>query len=151
MYRESSTGGFNVPFGKYKNPAILDDANIIAVSNALRKTTLTSTSFEEAVADAKRGDFVYFDPPYYPLNGTAKFTNYHGKNFLEDDQVKLRDIFAALDKRGCYVMMSNSHTDFIGNLYGKFNRHMVLANRAINCKAEGRGKIKEYVITNYKI
>ncbi len=151
LYRESSNGGFNVPFGRYKNPAILDEENLFATANILANATLTALSFEEAVADAKRGDFVYFDPPYHPTNGTAKFTNYHEKKFLEDEQVKLRDVFSELDKRGCYVMMSNSHTDFIAKLYGKFNKHVVLANRAINCKAEGRGKIKEYVITNYEV
>jgi len=72
-------------------------------------------------------------------------------NFLEQEQRKLRDMFAELDKRGCFVMMSNSYTDFIGKLYEEFNRHTVLANRSVNCKAEGRGKIKEYVITNYEI
>ncbi|TSC82001.1 MAG: DNA adenine methylase [Parcubacteria group bacterium Gr01-1014_20] len=151
LYRESSNGGFNVPFGRYKNPLILDEENLLTVAEALTGVTLTALSFEKAVADSRRGDFVYFDPPYYPLNGTAKFTNYHEKNFLEDEQVKLRDVFIELDKRGCYVMMSNSHTDFISKLYSRFNKHAVLANRAINCKAEGRGKIKEYVITNYKI
>ncbi|PIR89638.1 MAG: hypothetical protein COU07_01760 [Candidatus Harrisonbacteria bacterium CG10_big_fil_rev_8_21_14_0_10_40_38] len=151
LYRESSSGGFNVPFGKYKNPAILDESNLLAVSNTLKGVSLNALSFEKAVAESRRGDFVYFDPPYYPLNGTAKFTNYHEKDFLEEEQVKLRDIFAELDRRGCFVMMSNSYTDFIGKLYRGFNKHTVLANRAVNCKAEGRGKVKEYVITNYKI
>jgi DNA adenine methylase len=151
LYRESSSGGFNVPFGRYKNPTILDEDNIHAVADVLNGITLTALSFEEAVANAQASDFVYFDPPYYPLNGTAKFTNYHEKKFLENEQVKLRDVFTELDKRGCYVMMSNSHTDFIEKLYSKFNKHTVLANRAINCKAEGRGKIKEFVITNYKV
>jgi len=151
LYRESANGRYNVPFGKYKNPTILNKENILAVAEALQNVTLTALSFEKAVAEARRGDFVYFDPPYYPLNGTAKFTNYHEKNFLGDEQVKLRDVFVELDKRGCHVMMSNSHTDFIDKLYNRFNKHAVLANRAINCKAEGRGKIKEYVITNYKI
>ncbi len=149
MYRESSNGGYNVPFGKYKNPTILDEENIRAVSEALKEVVLTSFSFEEAVANTKKGDFVYFDPPYHPLNGTAKFTSYTEKKFLEDEQRKLRDVFVELDKRGCFVMMSNSHTDFIGKLYKGYKRHTVLANRAINCKADGRGKIKEYVITNY--
>lgn len=151
MYRESNVGGFNVPFGKYKNPAILDESNLFAVSQALEETTLTALSFEKAVASAKRGDFIYFDPPYYPLNGTAKFTNYHEKDFLADEQLRLRATFEELDKRGCFVMMSNSYTDFIKKLYSGYNKHTVLANRAINCKAEGRGKVKEYVITNYKI
>jgi DNA adenine methylase len=151
LYRESSSGGFNVPFGKYKNPAVLDKSNLFAVAEVLDRVKLTSLPFEEAIADAKRGDFVYFDPPYYPLNGTAKFTNYHERDFLEEEQLKLRDVFAELDQRGCFVMMSNSHTDFINKLYRGFNKNTVLANRAVNCKADGRGKIKEYVITNYEV
>jgi DNA adenine methylase len=151
LYRESSSGGFNVPFGKYNNPAILDESNLFAVAAALDGVKLTSLPFEEAIAEAKRGDFIYFDPPYYPLNGTAKFTNYHEKNFLEDEQIKLRDVFAELDQRGCLVMMSNSYTDFISKLYRGFNKNTVLASRAVNCKADGRGKIKEYVITNYEV
>lgn len=148
LYRESSTGGYNVPFGKSKKPAILDEDNLLAVADALKKVTLTALSFEKAVASAKKGDFVYFDPPYYPLNATG-FTNYNEKNFLENEQIKLKDTFSNLNKKGCFVMMSNSYTDFIGKLYNGYKKHTVLASRAVNCKAEGRGKIKEYVITNY--
>lgn len=149
LYRESSTGGFNVPFGRYKNPKILDADNILSVSKSLRDVELLSGSFEEAVKDARRGDFVYFDPPYFPLTKTSTFTSYHEKKFLKDEQIKLRDVYADLDKRGCFVMLSNSYTDLISQLYKQFNQNTVLASRAINCKAEGRGKINEYIITNY--
>ncbi len=149
MYRENSKGGFNTPFGKAKNPTILDRENILLVSKVLQHTKLTSVSFEKAVAEAKKGDFVYFDPPYHPLTETAKFTSYHRDSFTKEDQLKLRDVFDELDKRGCYVMLSNSHTPFINDIYKKYRRETVMANRAINCKASGRGKIKELLILNY--
>lgn len=149
MYRENSKGGFNTPFGKAKNPTILDRENILLVSKILKHTKLTSVSFENAVAEAKKGDFVYFDPPYHPLTETAKFTSYHKDSFTKDDQVRLRDVFVELDKRGCYIMLSNSHSPFISDLYKKYRCETVMANRAINCKASGRGKIKELLILNY--
>ncbi|MFZ2193734.1 MAG: DNA adenine methylase [Candidatus Moraniibacteriota bacterium] len=149
MYRENSKGGFNTPFGKAKNPTILDRENILLVSKVLKHTKLTSVSFEKAVAEAKKGDFVYFDPPYHPLTETAKFTSYHKDSFTKEDQLKLRNVFDELDKRGCYVMLSNSHTPFINEIYKKYRRETVMANRAINCKASGRGKIKELLILNY--
>lgn len=149
MYRENSKGGFNTPFGKAKNPTILDRENILLVSKVLQHTKLTSVSFEKAVAEAKKGDFVYFDPPYHPLTETAKFTSYHKDSFTKEDQLKLRDVFDELDKRGCYVMLSNSHSPFINDIYKKYRRETVMANRAINCKASGRGKIKELLILNY--
>ncbi|NTV40780.1 MAG: DNA adenine methylase [Candidatus Moranbacteria bacterium] len=149
MYRENSKGGFNTPFGKAKNPTILDRENILLVSKVLQHTKLTSVSFDKAIAGAKKGDFVYFDPPYHPLTETAKFTSYHKDSFTKDDQLKLRDVFIELDKRGCYVMLSNSHSPFINDIYKKYRRETVMANRAINCKASGRGKIKELLILNY--
>jgi DNA adenine methylase len=149
MYRENSKGGFNTPFGKAKNPTILDRENILLVSKVLQHTKLTSVSFEKAVSEARKGDFVYFDPPYHPLTETAKFTSYHKDSFTKEDQLKLKDVFVELDKKGCYVMLSNSHTPFINDIYKKYRRETVMANRAINCKASGRGKIKELLILNY--
>jgi len=151
MYRENSEGGFNVPFGSYKNPTLLDESNVRAASQLLRGASLLSVDFNQAVAKAKKGDFIYFDPPYYPLNHTSKFTHYNGNGFHEHEQKKLRDLFADLNKKGCKVMLSNSFTPFIKNLYKDFYKHEVWASRAINCKATGRGKIREYVIVNYKI
>jgi len=149
MYRENSKGGFNSPFGKYKNPPILDQENLKNVSSILRHTKLTSVSFEKAIKEAKKGDFVYFDPPYHPLNKTSNFTGYHENGFSEKDQIKLKEVVDELDKKGCFVMLSNSYTSFIKELYGKYRQETVMANRAINCKASGRGKIKELLILNY--
>lgn len=149
MYRENSSGKFNVPFGTYKKPTILDEENILAVSNLLRKATLLSGSFKEAVKSAKKGDFVYFDPPYYPATKTANFTGYNSNGFLEKEQGELRDLFIELDKKGCFVMLSNSYGDYISKLYKGYHQQIVTANRAINSKGAGRGKVKEYLILNY--
>ncbi len=150
MYRESSTGQFNVPFGRYRNPRILDEENLRGASALLAGAELSSVPFEEAVCQARKDDFVYFDPPYHPLSETSSFTSYHARDFAEADQERLRDVFADLAKRGCLVMLSNSYTEFVRDLYRGFHQHTVLANRAINCKASGRGKIKELVVTNYQ-
>ncbi|NMA44912.1 MAG: DNA adenine methylase [Candidatus Diapherotrites archaeon] len=149
LYRVNSKGQFNVPFGKYKNPKILDKENILAVSEALQKDELTSVDFEKAIEKAKKGDFVYFDPPYQRLEKTASFTKYTINDFTEKDQERLRDCFRKLDKKGCYIMLSNSYTKFILDLYKGYKIHTVMATRLINCKAEKRGKIKEVIITNY--
>lgn len=149
MYRENAKGEFNVPFGKYKKPLICDSDTILADSEALKSAEISSVSFEKAALKASKGDFVYFDPPYYPLTKTANFTNYSEFGFEENDQVKLKRIFDELNKKGCYVMLSNSNTPFVRDLYKGYRQEKVLANRAINCKAEGRGKIEELVIINY--
>jgi DNA adenine methylase len=152
LYRVNSKDEFNVPFGKYKNPKILDEENILAVSEALQKDTLTNVDFKEAVKSAKAGDFVYLDPPYNPLSKTSSFTSYTKENFGLEDQKRLAKTFKELHDKGCSVMLSNSHSHLILDLYKEFSMNIipVLATRMINCKAEGRGKIKEVIITNYR-
>jgi len=150
MYRENSEGKFNVPFGRYRKPLILDRENLLAVAKVLKNAALTSVDFDKAVSRARKKDFIYFDPPYYPLSQTSSFTSYSNNGFLENDQIKLKRVFKELNKRGCFVMLSNSYTAFIRNLYKEYKHFIVMANRAINCKAEGRGAIKELVILNYK-
>lgn len=149
LYRVNSKGKFNVPFGKYKNPKLLDESNIWAVHEALRNTEIRLCDFEKAVKGAKQGDFVYFDPPYYPLSTTANFTGYTRNSFNEEDQRRLAETFKRLAGMGVYVMLSNSHTEFIKKLYDQFNLKIVYARRAINSDANGRGQIKEYMILNY--
>lgn len=149
MYRENSKGHFNVPFGDYKNPKICDRDNLYAVHELLEHVTPTSLSYKDAVKQAKKGDFVYFDPPYHPLNQTSSFTSYSLDNFTSKDQEELRDLFIELDKRGCYVMLSNSASSFIEDLYKGYRQEYVLAGRAINSKGDKRGKIKELVVLNY--
>ena len=106
-------------------------------------------SFEEILNYAKRNDFVYFDPPYYPLK-KGSFTTYTKEQFLEKEQERLKDVFNELDKKGCKVMLSNSDTDFIKEIYKSYNIDFVKASRMINCDGKGRGKINEVVILNYE-
>lgn len=149
VYRENSKGGFNVPMGSYKNPKIIDEENLRAVAEALSNTKITSGSFYDAVKNAKAGDFVYFDPPYHPLSETSSFTSYSKDSFSKNDQIKLRDLFVELDKKGVYVMLSNSSAPFIQEIYSEYTQIPVFANRMINSKADKRGKILEVVIINY--
>lgn len=154
MYRVNSKGQFNVPFGRYKNPVICDEDNLRAVSRALKDVKILNADYKSAVSEAKTGDFVYFDPPYYPISSTSSFTSYTKEGFAEKEQIELRDAFAELSDRGCYVMLSNSDVAFIRNIYGELKNvtiTTVSAGRAINSKATARGKITELVITNYPV
>jgi DNA adenine methylase len=138
-----------VPMGNYKDPAICPEEDLREISKLLQKDDIGVKQFYEAVKNAKKGDFIYFDPPYYPLNRDS-FTKYTKEAFLEKEQEKLAEVFKELDKRGCNVMLSNSDTEFIKNLYKGYNINLVKATRMINCDATKRGKINEVVITNYK-
>lgn len=152
MYRVNNQGGFNVPFGKYTNPIICDEENLCKVSKALQKVTIKNQDYKAVLKKAKKGDFVYFDPPYYPASKTASFTSYTKDAFLDKEQTELRDTFVELHKRGCYVMLSNSDTPFINELYSGIkgvNVWKVAAGRAINSNAAKRGKISEVLATNY--
>ena len=153
LYRVNRRGQFNVPYGRYHNPLICDEENLLKVSAALKNTKIFHEDYKKVLTRAKKGDFIYFDPPYYPVSKTANFTSYTAEGFLEKEQKELRDVFVALHERGCYVMLSNSDTPFINELYSSASKdvtiHKVFAGRAINAKSDARGKISEVVITNY--
>lgn len=154
MYRVNSKGEFNVPFGDNKNPLICDEVNLKKVSASLQKVTINHADYKNVLKKAKKGDFVYFDPPYYPINKTSSFTAYTKDSFLDKEQIELRDTFYDLHKRGCFVMLSNSDTPFIKKIYSelkdkKIKISKVQAGRAINSKGTGRGKISEVLVTNY--
>lgn len=150
MYRENSKGGFNVPFGQHRAPTICDTKNLRNVSLRLASTELSTGSFIDVVKSAKKGDFIYLDPPYHPLNKTSSFTAYSREDFDETNQHELAGLYRQLDERGCYVMLSNSDTELIKELYSTYNINKILASRSINSKANGRGKINELVVTNYE-
>lgn len=152
MYRVNSKGGFNVPYGKYTNPLICDEDNLKKVSKVLQGIEIKHQDYKEVLKTTKKGDFVYFDPPYYPVSKTASFTSYTAESFLDKEQIELRDTVLELHKRGCYVMLSNSDTPFINDIYSGFKGiriNKVEAGRMINSKASGRGKITEVLVTNY--
>ena len=152
MYRVNSKGGFNVPFGKYTNPLICDEDNLRKASRALKNVEIKKQDYKEVLKKARKGDFVYFDPPYYPVSKTASFTSYTSESFLDKEQIELRDTFVELHKRGCFVMLSNSDTPFINKIYSGLKGvrvNKVEAGRAINSNGNGRGKITEVLVTNY--
>lgn len=151
LYRVNSKGQFNVPMGSYKNPSIFSEKDLIEISKLLQNVEIKLMSFEDILKYAKEDDFCYFDPPYYPLKKGQSFTTYTKEVFLEKEQEKLKDVFEKLDKRGCKVMLSNSNTNFIKELYKDYKISFVNANRMINCDGKGRGKIKEVVVINYPI
>jgi len=155
LFRVNSQGQFNVPFGRYKNPNFLDDAVLRAVNKYLNSNdiTLLNQDFAEAVKDANRGDFVYLDPPYDPVSETASFTGYDVNGFNRDEQERLKEEFDALHKKGCKVMLSNSCTDFIMDLYKDYQDTIikVRATRSINSNALKRGRVDEVLVLNYEI
>jgi len=149
LYRVNSKGGFNVPMGSYKNPSIFSEQELSEISQLLKKVKIKKVSFEKCIKWAKKGDFVYLDPPYYPLKKGQSFTTYAKEKFLEKEQEKLKEVFEKLDKIGCKVMLSNSDTPFINDLYKGYTPNIVRARRMINCQGQGRGKINEVVVLNY--
>ncbi len=149
LHRVNRRGEFNVPAGRYKNPRILDEDGLRGASEALSRAEIRCAGFESLVQHAKPGDFVYFDPPYVPLSATSSFTGYAQDGFTHEDQERLRDVFRALDRRGCKLMLSNSDAPAVHDLYAGYRIDLVAAPRAINCDARGRGKVTEVVVRNY--
>jgi DNA adenine methylase len=149
LYRVNGSGKFNTPFGKYANPTICDIDNLKACGKALQGVSLVSGSYDNIKELAKKGDLIYFDPPYQPVSKTANFTGYTKNAFGEKDQESLAALYSDLDKRGCHLMLSNSDAPLILELYKKFDIHIVKAKRAINCNANNRGKVNEVIVTNY--
>lgn len=151
LYRVNSKNQFNVPYGRYKNPKIVDVDLLYQISEYLNENDIEilQTDFAEAVKDAQTGDFVYFDPPYIPLNETSSFTSYTHEGFSYEEQVRLRDTFKELTERGVYAMLSNSSSPLVEELYKDFNIYFVEAQRTNGAKSSSRGKISEIIVTNY--
>ncbi|ACA35630.1 TPA: DNA adenine methylase [Streptococcus pneumoniae] len=152
LYRVNSKNQFNVPYGRYKNPKIVDEELISAISVYINNNQLEIKvgDFEKAIVDVRTGDFVYFDPPYIPLSETSAFTSYTHEGFSFADQVRLRDAFKRLSDTGAYVMLSNSSSALVEELYKDFNIHYVEATRTNGAKSSSRGKISEIIVTNYE-
>ena len=156
LYRENSKGEFNVPVGRYTNPRILDEENLWAVHQALQQVSLENRPYVDVYEGAKEGDFVYFDPPYYPRNKTSQFAQYARDGFRAEDHETLTGLFIELTRRGVHCMLSNSDAPFVVSLFEEARTvcpevriHKVLARRNINSKAGSRRAIHEVVVTNY--
>jgi DNA adenine methylase len=150
LWRVNSKGKFNVPFGRYKKVKFFDRENLLKASKLLKNAVLLCLDFEEVVKYAQKGDFVYLDPPYYPLSETSNFRNYTSEGFSKEDHLRVYKVFKTLTEKGCFVMLSNSNSPFIRELFKDFVITEVFANRFINSKADGRKPIIELVIRNYE-
>jgi DNA adenine methylase len=150
LYRVNSQGLFNVPFGKYKNPAICEEITLRSINQYFNSSNITilNGDFSEAVKNAGEGDFVYLDPPYHSPNN-MNFTGYQAGGFNEGEQVRLYETYLQLTSKNVKCLLSNSDTDFIRDLYKDFNIHTVKATRAINSDASKRGKVNEVLVQNW--
>jgi DNA adenine methylase len=149
LYRVNREGRFNVPFGRYANPKIRDPEALLAASIALRGVCLREGDFEPAAEEAAAGDLVYFDPPFHPVSATSRFTAYTRDAFGTEEQTRLAAVFRRLDGRGCLLMLSNSDSPFVRELYSGFEIRCIPASRVINSRGDRRGPVGELVVTNY--
>jgi DNA adenine methylase len=149
LWRVNSAGKFNVPFGRYDDPRIVDEDGLLRASLALARAEIVYGDFAEVTADLGARDFAYFDPPYVPLSKTASFTAYSPGGFGPKDQERLARELCALRKRGACAMLSNADTEAMRNLYQGLAVQSVKAPRAINSNAKKRGDVSELLVTNW--
>lgn len=152
LFRVNRAGEFNSPFGNYKNPNIVNGPVLRAVNIYFNKANITFKcgDFEEAVKGIRKGSFVYFDPPYYPVSNSANFTGYDKGGFDRDEQMRLKKLCDRLNKRGIKFLLSNSATDFILELYEDYKIEIVKAKRVINSQGDKRGEVAEVLVRNYE-
>ncbi|WP_296972073.1 Dam family site-specific DNA-(adenine-N6)-methyltransferase [Tepidanaerobacter sp. EBM-38] len=157
LFRQNKRGKFNVPFGRYKNPTICDKENLLRVNEALKNTYVFSTDFEESKKFIDANTLVYLDPPYRPLNKTSYFTSYDKSGFTDEDQIRLANYYKEMDKKGAFLILSNSdpknaniNDNFFETLYAGYKIERVLAKRSINCDGAKRNSISELIIRNYE-
>lgn len=148
LYRVNRKGKFNVPFGRYANPTICNEQNLRKVSEALQDVNIQHESVFNIGRRVRRGDLVYFDPPYDPVSKTASFTAYAKGGFGDAEQERLAELFTRFSKRGVHCVLSNSDTPFIRDLYKDFNIQSVYARRAINSRADRRGPVGEVLVSS---
>lgn len=153
LFRVNSQGQFNAPYGKYKNPNIVNEDVLKAVNKFLNNTDVqfSTGSFEKSIKKIKKGDFVYLDPPYDPISDTSSFTGYSLDGFTRADQEKLKKYCDEIHKKGAKFLLSNSATNFIQDLYKKYTIEFVDVPRSINSNGSKRGKVKEVLVRNYEL
>jgi DNA adenine methylase len=156
LFRFNSKGEFNTPMGRYENPKILDEENLLKVSKLLEKAEIKKADFREIIKDVKNNSFIYFDPPYRPISKTSSFTSYSKFSFTDKEQTELASLFSKLNDMGIDLMLSNSDPKnidpsdrFFDKLYKDFNIYRVRAKRVVNSDASKRNEINEIVVTNY--
>lgn len=152
LYRVNSRGIFNVPIGRYRNPTICDSNQLRSASTVLNQSDakIIACDYRQALTKASEGDFVYLDPPFYPLSSTAHFVDYTRRGFSERDQMDLAKVFRDMDRKGCKVLLSNSNTKLTKELYSGFKQTRLRVLRAISCKGSERTGYRELLISNYE-
>ena len=153
LFRVNSSGEFNTPFGKYKNPNIVNEITLRAVSKYLNDNdvTLLNGDFEDALKNIRKGSFVYFDPPYHPISDSSSFTGYTLDGFSKEDQERLKKLCDKLTEKGVRFLLSNSSAPFILDLYKDYKVELVNATRSINSNGAKRGEINEVLVRNYEL
>lgn len=149
LFRENSKGLFNVPFGNKKDFPELDKPHFEKVSSVLHSTKILTSDYASVVAEAKSGDFVYFDPPYIPVDATSNFTAYTSAGFDLQNQRRLADTMSSLKQKGVRALLSNSDTPISREIYKDFKMLSIQAPRMVSAKSSGRGRISELLIKNY--
>lgn len=151
LYRVNNAGEFNSPFGKYKNPNIINAPVIKAVSKYLNsaKIQILNKDYQDILRDMPANAFVYLDPPYHPISESSNFTGYVQGGWSEKDQIRLRDTCDMLNRKNIKFLLSNSASNFIKEIYSNYNIHVVQANRSVNSDPSKRGQIDEFLICNY--
>jgi DNA adenine methylase len=151
LFRVNKAGEFNTPFGNYKKPNIVNETTLKAVSDYFNqaKIRFCSLDFTVVLKGARKGAFVYFDPPYDPVSDTASFTGYDRSGFDRSEQIRLKETCDKLDQKGVKFLLSNSATDFIKDLYKEYRIEIIQAKRPINSKADKRGEIDEVLVMNF--
>ena len=152
LYRVNNAGEFNSPFGNYKNPNIVNEPVINAVSKYLNSAQIqiSNEDYEVILRDIPTNSFVYLDPPYHPVSESSNFTGYVQGGWNEEDQIRLRDTCNILNDNGIKFILSNSASDFIREIYSDYNIHIVQANRFVNSNSSRRGQVDEFLIRNYE-
>ncbi|MPM06369.1 Modification methylase DpnIIA [bioreactor metagenome] len=152
LYRVNNSGEFNSPFGRYKNPNIINGPTLKAVSKYLNTSNVTICcgDYREVLKKATKSSFVYLDPPYHPVSDSANFTGYIQGGWTMEDQIKLRIECDKLNQRGVKFLLSNSATDFIREQYKNYTISTVRATRAINSNPSNRGEVEELLVQNYE-
>lgn len=148
LYRENKEGKFNVPFGRYENPKIYDEENLIEISRLLRNIDILCADFETAIQYAQKGDFIYLDPPYV-TKANSHFITYNASLFSWDDQLRLANIFYGLHNLRCKVMLTNACDNHIRKLYRGFSIAEISRKSLISGESKGRGDVFELIIRNY--
>ena len=156
LYRVNKAGKFNVPMGSHKNPTICDEENLRNLSKLIQKVQFQYGDYKRSMEYVTENTFVYFDPPYRPLNVTSGFTSYTKEDFNDENQKELAEFYRELNEQNAKLMLSNSNPkntnkedNFFDNIYQGFNIDEIYSSRMINANSKGRGKISEILVTNY--